>query len=165
MLSPFVKKLLFARQINIDKQLYVLENKKVMVSPKAILDIQDNDTDKIYKEVKQLFLAETKGHKRRIGASSKRLLDFMVNLFETYGFGQFQILRFDSNTAVFNIIGSPFITKDGHKTCYFTAGALAGTMSVVFNKNADCDEESCISAGKNYCRFVVKVKKGGLKNG
>ena len=156
MLSPFVKKLLFARQINIDKGLLVLENKKVMVSPKVILDIQNKNVNEIYSEIKRMSAEEAKVHKKKVGVSDKKLLDLMLNLFETYGLGQLQLIRYDSNLAVFNIIDSPFVSRGKSKTCYFTAGALAGTMSIVWNKNVDCAEENCASNGGNNCRFIVK---------
>jgi predicted hydrocarbon binding protein len=156
MLSAFVKKLLFARQIDIDRQLIVLDNKKVMISPKAITDLQYKDSEKIYGEIKRIFAAEAKEHKHKIGVSDKQLLDLMLNLFETYGLGQMQLLHYDHSSAVFSIMESPFVSRGKNKTCYFTAGALAGAMSVVWNKDVECVEENCMSNAGNACRFVVK---------
>lgn len=162
-ISSFVKKLLFSRQLDIDNTISVLGMSKVMVSPNFIVKLSKNpEPEHIYQLAEEVFSKEGKQLKTKIGSSSQKLMDICMNLMSTYGLGAFRMIRSDSKNLIFNVTNSPFSKSAGRtnkKECHFIAGALAGAMSEIYNKKTECQETICESEGKSFCQFMVKFNK------
>jgi predicted hydrocarbon binding protein len=157
-LSAFVKKLLFARGLDIDKNLRILGVKKVMVSPELICKLQDKGQEEIYKLAKELMIAEVRQLRKSLRMESEKLLELSLNLLDTYGLGSFEVTKLEEKEAWVDVGRTPFKASGKRKTCFFTAGLLAGAFQEYFEKEVSCEEVSCKNEGGEWCRFVLKAK-------
>ena len=151
-LSAFVKKLLFARQFEIDSgKVNVLGKRKVMLDPEFIQKIKDKDM--VYRLSKESIKDNAEYFKKHMGIHGERLLDFFLHIFETQGFGNIDIINMnkDKKTASFSLSNSPF--RDNNT---LVAGSLAGMLCVLFNSDVDVEETSKPRA--HALRFEVKSK-------
>jgi len=154
-LSALVKKLLFARQFEIDNgRVNMLGMRKVIISPDVISELCSTDSKTVYKAAKSALKKDTSHLKDDMGVTGKQLLDFSIQLLEAYGVGNLQLINIElkSKRAMFIVNDSVFAKKGG---CGFTAGALAGVLSVMFDSDVDVKETMCASKA-DHCQFEVK---------
>ncbi|MCW1296919.1 MAG: 4-vinyl reductase [Candidatus Parvarchaeota archaeon] len=157
-ISTFFKRLLFAREIEIDKELKVLGNREIMVSPEFIVKLQNKYAKQIYEFAEETFSNEIEHIKNSTGVTGMKLLELSLNLLNLYGLGKFEIMELKKKEVIINLTFSPFAKLSKGKNCILIAGALAGVFKIFFNKKVRCEEVVCEGEGKLYCQFVVKVK-------
>jgi hypothetical protein len=150
-LSSFVKKLLFARQFEIDAgSVNVLGRRKVMLDPDFLDKMKDNGT--MYKLSKETLKDNAVYFEKNMGIHGDRLLEFFLHIFETQGYGEIDIVNInkDKKTASFTVKNSPFGKNDK-----IISGYIAGMLSVLFNSDIDVKNSSSKSG---LSRYEVKSK-------
>jgi len=169
MLSAFLKRLLFARQFFIiNGKIEVLGVKQIMFPSALFLDLQEVDSKKVYSLAKKQ-LRQTMGvFGKKLGASGEGLLKEVIDIYETFGLGELQVVDLDNKAkkALVRIHNSPIaeaalLEKSKSKTpvCVITSGTLSGMFSYLFGVDVDAEEKFCALQKKDYCEFVIKSKK------
>ena len=98
MLSPFLKKLLFVRQFIIDKgKIEILGQTQIMFPSNLMAELQLIDHDRVYSIVKKNIQYTIETYAKKIGSTSSGIVKSSQDIFETFGLGQFQILKLDNS--------------------------------------------------------------------
>lgn len=166
MFDPFVKKLLFARQFNIeDGKIDFLGDRELLLPIGFVSDFQDFNENKTYELAKKSSREEMERMAAKLGVKGPVLVQNMTKIYEAFGLGKLEIKDFDpkKGRAIINITDSPVATDYLRKnkpakreTCNFIAGMLAGTASCIFGKNMEAREVKCIAKGDTVCQFIIK---------
>jgi len=166
MFSPFVKKLMFARQFNMeDGKIEFLGDRELLLPVGLVTEFQAFDEDKTYLLAKKSCIAELERMTAKLGVKGPELVKNLTEIYEAFGLGRIEIKDFDvkNGRAIINISDSPvardYIRKNKsskHETCNFIAGMLAGIGESIFNKNMEAKEVKCIAKGDSVCQFIVK---------
>lgn len=163
MMSAFLKKLLFVRQFSmVDGKIEMLGKREIMLPSNFIFQIQLN-TKNMYEISKKSSYESMKEFGDKMGNSEEGLIKNLKDIYETFGFGQFELvdLKNDKKQAIIEIKDSS-IAKEYSKTkkgkgpkCDMLAGILAGMFSYVFGSDVDATETKCLSTGNPYCIFNI----------
>ncbi|MFH0868832.1 MAG: 4-vinyl reductase [archaeon] len=166
MFSPFVKKLMFARQFNMeDGKIEFLGDRELLLPVGLVTEFQAFDVDKTYIFAKKTCIAELARITARLGVKGPELVKNLTEIYEAFGLGRIEIKDFDvkNGRAIINIMDSPvardYIRKNKsskRETCNFIAGMLAGIGESIFGKSMEAKEVKCIAKGDNVCQFIVK---------
>jgi len=168
------KKLLFSRQLSLEKGKVLLLGSPMCVTPASIfIDVQKDLEKAIGKE---------KARKRIYEGSKKGGIKFAKKLFEAYklkgekllrwefdivmlaGWGEFKMVNFDRNkkTMRVEVKNSPIAIGYGKsKTpvdCYI-AGFAAGGATVAVGVPMKVKEIKCLTMGHRYCEFIAEPLK------
>ena len=187
MLSAFLQKLLFVKQFSIDKgKIQILGEKQIMLDASALLVLQEIDETKIYtlgkdasmknlreivqhakvyKKVKDVFLAEIAELGKKVGESDAGVITMLEQIFNIFGLGAMTIRNLDnaSPSALIHVQDSTlaeewisyYKKQADSAVCTLTAGVLAGMFSYIFRQNVDCAEMSCKACGQEQCLFKI----------
>jgi predicted hydrocarbon binding protein len=84
----------------------------------------------------------------------------MMEMGPQMGWGRFVLERFDSakKSLIVKVYCSPFAEGYGSSSkpvCHMTRGVLAGMVSLVFGKEVESKELSCLAKGDECCRFEI----------
>ena len=161
MLSPFLKKLLFARQFfNINGKLEILGERNIIMEPRIFLLLKKEG----YNLGKDSAMVFFKKYSRKLDLVQNNYANLM-NLFEIMGFGPFSILKATPNSVTVvikdSIIAEQYLSEKGKSSsavCDFLAGFLSGTFSFITNSDANAKETSCSATGNTSCVFEVNWK-------
>lgn len=146
MLSPFAKKLLFARELRIGGKVEVIRKRKVMVDPELIEGI----------DLYEPFKRELEQRKSMLGLTGEGLVNFSFRLLETYGFGNFELVEMSKERAIVEVEDSPFATKlSGKCECKPIASCLKALFEFIFGE-CEVSEVACKAKGDKKCRFVIR---------
>ena len=166
MLSPFLKKLLFARQFTIeDGKIEIIKLRNMLISPDFILNLQEKDPDALYKLSKNIMKKDLDFFNKTISLKSQASIDRIKDIYEIFGFGKIQILDFDTKNkrGVVNILDSPIAKAhllnnkvSSEPKCHFIAGKISGIFSFLFKKDVNAKEVKCMAKGDDFCQFVIK---------
>jgi predicted hydrocarbon binding protein len=94
------------------------------------------------------------------GFSDEEIVRFMMEMGSQIGWGRFELERFDSarNHLVVKVYHSPFAEAYGSSSkpvCHIIRGVLGGMASVVFGREVESKELSCLAKGDGCCRFEI----------
>jgi len=160
MLSPFLKKLLFVRQFLIDKgQIEILGENQVMLPSHLLSELQCIDHDKVYSIVKKNITSSMETYAKKIGSNNAGIVKSSQDIFETFGLGQFQILKLDNpkKAAVVRITNSSICNgceKEKENPCLLEA-ALDGMFTFLFKTDVKVKAQS----HKGNCRQFTIQKR------
>lgn len=145
MLSSFLKKLLFARQLlMIDGRIQVLGKDQVMLPSGIFVALQGLDDRKYYAVIKEGIQKNMQEYTKRMGATAQGMFKITGDIFETFGLGKPEILLLDQKTKTAIVrFHDPPVARDCHdqnlKECIVLSAALAGMFSFLFKKDVDCE--------------------------
>ena len=148
MLSPFLKKLLFVRQFIIDKgKIEILGQTQIMLPSNLMAELQLIDHDKVYTIVKNNIQDTMKTYAKKMGSTSSGIVKSSQDIFETFGLGQFQILKLDNSkkVAILNVTNSPMCNgcaKEKGTPCLLEA-ALDGMFTFLFKSDVKVETKPC----------------------
>ena len=135
MLSPFLKKLMFARQFDMDQgSIEVLGQREIMLPAEIVGELQRIDTKKSYQILKSGVQRAMEADAKRIGLEGEGVLKIAQEIFCTYGLGKPEIVNLDNKTK--RCVVRVHAPSDSAKP--MLAAALAGMFSVIFNKDINC---------------------------
>jgi len=144
MLSPFLKKLLFARQLYLaDGKLEILGKKQVMLPVEVLVALQNLNPEKSYIVVKKSIHTSMEEYAKKVGSTSEGLIKVLEEIFETFGLGKPEIAALDNSkkTAYIKIKDCPLrnqSAKLGPEHGILPCAALAGMFSFLFKTDIDC---------------------------
>ena len=134
MLSPFLKKLLFARQFDMaEGKIEMLGQKEVMLPASVLGDLHKIDTKRSYQILKEGVRKAMEDDAKRIGMEGEGALKIAQEIFCMYGLGKPEIIVLDNHMKKSVVrIHKPAADRD------VVGAALAGMFSVVFGRDVDC---------------------------
>lgn len=166
MISPFLKKLMFARQFLIENgKIEIIKLRNMMISPNFILSLQEKDPDKLYGLSKKVMKKDLEFFNEKISLSGAASLNRIEEIYEALGFGKINIVDIDrkKKRSTVNILNSPIAKAHlvDHKNspepkCHFIAGKISGMFSFLFKEDVDAKEVKCIAKGDDFCQFIVQ---------
>ncbi|MBI4147688.1 hypothetical protein HY490_00180 [Candidatus Woesearchaeota archaeon] len=154
MLSPFIKKLMFARQFAMmDGKIEVLGRRQVMLPFELLSDLQNVDEQKTYSIIKQDINQTMEAFAKRIGSSPTGMFKNIEEIFECFGLGKPEIIVLDQTrkAAVIRFHDNPV----QQVSAAVLPGALAGMFSFLFGKPVDCTFKKCPVKGGATCEFHI----------
>lgn len=166
MLSAFIKRLMFARQFDIDNgKIEVLGINQIMLSSSVISQLQEIDKKKTFEVIRNVIFKNISGYGKRLGAKSDGLINVISDIYETLGLGKMEIIDLDreNKRALIKIhestIANAYIAdkiKSSEPACIVISAVLSGMFSYLFDKEVIAVEQECIVLGKNNCEFIIK---------
>lgn len=165
MVSAFLKKLMFARQFDIDGgKITVLGQQQVMLPSELIFEMQEIDSKRVYNFTKERTKVMIGNYFKRIGTSFARSDNVVCDIFNNFGLGKLEIIensKVKSTVKVFDsTIALDFMKKNKGFTnkpvCGVTAATLAGMFSFLNSKDLNATEVECHAKRDVACKFVIK---------
>jgi predicted hydrocarbon binding protein len=161
MLSAFLKKLLFARQLFMtDGTIEILGKKQIMLPSDIIVALQSLDEKRYYTLIKEGVKTSLGDYAHKIGSTNEGMMRITEDIFETFGMGKPEIAVLDQKkrSAVVRFHNPPVAeacADNKFKDCVLLPAALAGMFSFLFAKDVNCDLTQCNIKGA-VCEYVVK---------
>ena len=159
MLSAFLKKLLFARQLFMtDGRIEVLGTNQVMLPSDIIVALQSLDEKKYYDVVKMGIQSNMVEYTKKLGSNSQGMFKITEDIFETYGLGKPEIVVLDQKKkcATVRFHGTPVgAACSKYAECVLLPAALAGMFSFLFQKDVNCAVQKCDAKG-SMLQYEVK---------
>jgi hypothetical protein len=149
MLSPFLKKLMFARQFAMaDGSIEVLGCKQAMLPMSVVLELQALNPARCYSLVKEGIRLSLEDYNKRIGSASDGLVRITEQIVETFGLGRPQIIILDNERkqATVRVLAAPAGSA-------IVQAVIAGMFSFIFKKDVDC---TLVKQQPSYAEFTVK---------
>jgi len=166
------KKLMFARQIQIEKGSLIILGQRMLILPAlTFVYLQKVAPNKelmnkfIYYSCK---LADVKGFasgiREKYGLTEEKLTKWMFDVAMLAGWGQFDLLSIDKEklTMIFHVKNSPVSILFKHSTSpvdHAIRGFIAGASETLYKKPIDTIEIKCQGMGDQYCEFITKPTK------
>lgn len=102
----------------------------------------------------------SKKYREVFNFSDEEIIRFMMEMGPQIGWGRFELERFDSvqKHFIINVFNSPFAEAYGpspSSVCHLIRGVLSGMASIVFRKEIEGKELSCLAKGDKFCRFDI----------
>jgi predicted hydrocarbon binding protein len=164
MVSSFLKKLMFARQFDIDEgKITVLGEQQIMLPADLLLALQEIDPKRTYEFTKQQTSKMIENYFTRIGTSFTRSDSVVCDIFNNFGLGKMHILENTEAVTVIKITDSTmaqdYIKRNSDFTdrcvCHVTSGVLAGMFSFLKKKEVNSEEKECHAKRDSSCKFVI----------
>ena len=101
-----------------------------------------------------------KKYQEVFGFSDEEIIYFMMEMGSQIGWGRFELEKFDlsEKKLIVRVYHSPFAEAYGSSStsvCHFIRGVLGGIASVIFKKECEAKELTCLAKGDKCCRFEV----------
>jgi predicted hydrocarbon binding protein len=167
MISPFFRKLLLSRMVEIDEGEFRLFHTNFFLSSvKGHVFLREEmkkkkSTDVLYsfgewmtKDILEYF--------KSIGGGREESMKFWLNMINLAGFGEIEIVEINQKGyAVINCKNSPIAKeylklKKPEAVDDILAGMIGGFFKEWFNTKIVCQEVSCIAKGGKQCQFTVR---------
>jgi predicted hydrocarbon binding protein len=161
MLSAFLKKLLFARQLFMtDGRIEILGKNQIMLPSDIVVAFQSLNEQGYYRLVKNGIHSNLAAYAKKVGATNEGMMKVTEDIFETFGMGKPEIAVLDQKkkSAVVRFRNPPVAeacAENKFKDCVLLPAALAGMFSFLFNKDVNVDVTKCNIKG-SVCEYVVK---------
>lgn len=173
----FTKKLLFARQLKLEKGSIEMLGQKMLIAPVFTFSSMIKNSNNSAEIAKIIYNAckttnkDVQGFTYRVSklykAEDAELIRLMANIATMAGWGEINVVKVDAKekTAVVHIHNSPVAEMTGQSkdpVDHPIRGYMAGAAEVVFNgvgrdkwEPFDYIETHCISSGAEFCEFVL----------
>ncbi len=156
MLSTFMKRLLFARQLDIQEGKVMILGVKHSCLPISFLnELHNKHPSEISKILKSNIKEEMKKYSKAIGTKEENMFKNAPDIFEIYGLGKLEINDYDKvkKKAIIRVKNVPIECK---KDSCMTSSIISGMFSSILKKDVDAKSNKCIAKGDQYCEFIVK---------
>jgi len=173
MISPFLRKLLLARQASFEAgEIKILEKHFYMQPIFDIVAFQHDGKKEFGKKMLKIMYEngastgrDTVEHfKRVLGVKKNQLLDLWIDWVNMYGIAQLEIVDINEKKLEARVrskkssFAREYMNRYGiqkEPVDYILSGAIAGFFSKYFGKDVKCKETNCIARGEKTCQFVV----------
>jgi len=159
MISPFLKKLLFARQFSImDGNIEILGKKQVLLPGDVIYLLEKNNPKFVYTLVKNAIKNDIRDYSRKLGSSDEGMLNILHDIYETFGLGNLQIIDLDNKKrrCILRVHNSPLMEiRNGKNSVLLTPAILSGMFSFLFGKDVDAKKIKSRLTGLDYYEYIV----------
>lgn len=163
----FAKKLLFARQLNIERgSLTILNHRFLFMPTKTVAKfiMSSGDIKPLYYSCKETGKDFADFLIKEFNAKTiQKLEELLINIFNLAGWGELEIIKNDmkNSFAIFHIKNSSVAMdygKSNKPICHTNRGFLASGASRIYKIDVDCIETKCISVGNMFCEFIATNK-------
>ncbi len=166
-----VKKLLFARQLQLEEGRFDLLGIKMLLMPAEILVNMQTELTNIlgyekakkiiYNSIKQASIKYNRMISEKYGFQFLKFKEWQENLIELAGWGKLEIPKADWKTGKAMIIVRNSVVAEivGHSkkpVDHILAGFFAGGISANFKKNVEAKEIECVACGNRFCKFIIE---------
>lgn len=168
----FVKKLMFARQLKMERGNLVILGQRAMITPAWTFSYVLKETKDYWETANLLYLGcklstqegFSKGLFKKFNIKNRDLPKWLKNVNELAGNGLTEILKIDTNIfeSVIKVSDSPVVETFGKADIpvdHPLRGYFAGGASASFGCDVDCIEVSCQAVGHKFCKFIIMPKK------
>ncbi|MEM4267238.1 MAG: 4-vinyl reductase [Candidatus Woesearchaeota archaeon] len=165
MVSSFLKRLMFARQFEMDEgKITILGEELVMIPGDLLIELQEIDQKRAYEFTKHQTARLISKYFEKIGGGYVRSDAIVCDIFNNFGLGKLSIIESTENSTVVKVtestIAKDYLEKnkgfsDG-PVCYVTAGVLAGMFSFLKKKDINASERECHAKRDDACKFVIE---------
>lgn len=172
----FVKKLMLARQLKMEKGYLEILGQRSMITPAWTFSYMLKNSKNYWETANLIYLGcklstqrgFSEGLFKKFNIKPKNLPTWLKNVNELAGNGATEILKIDYNNheSRIKIEDSPIVEtfgKSDKPVDHPLRGYFAGGASAAFNIDVDCIEINCQSVGHRFCNFVMMPKKNLLK--
>ena len=160
MISPFLKRLLFARQFfMIDGKIEILGKKQVMLPSDVVSCLQNNDPKEVYTNIKSTISKDIEDYAKKLGSSGEGMLRNIEDIFGTFGLGKLEVVDLDykSKKGVIRIHNPPLDDiKKINSGFQVTPAVLAGVFSFLFSKEINAQQAKQSIKGTGYHEYILK---------
>ncbi|MBN1385509.1 4-vinyl reductase [Candidatus Woesearchaeota archaeon] len=160
MLSNFLKKLMFARQFEMNEgKIEILGIRQNMFSTEFFVNLQENHAKEISKAIMDSTRNEMRIYAKQLDVDKKSIIKYVPELFNLFGLGKIEIVDADfaKKKAIIKVHESPLVQSYKKiKECVVTGSVLAGMMGFCFDKDLEYEEKNCMSKGDTSCQFILK---------
>lgn len=168
------KKLLFSRQLSMEKGKVIMLGSPMCVTPVSILvkiqkDLEnaigkEKARERIYEGAKEGGIVFNKKLNEAFKLSGENLLRWQFDVVMLAGWGVFDLVNFDRNKKIMRVkvFNSPIAELYGKSKTpvdCIIAGFAAGGVSLTFGIPMKVKEIKCLSMGHPYCEFLAEPKK------
>jgi predicted hydrocarbon binding protein len=167
MISGFISKLLFGRELEWSEKEIKIFGKDFCLQPVDILlSVQKKLKDKkksriLYESAKENFFHFSKEMSKY--GDKELFMRYMLTLISHLGFGTLKVVDLKESSAKVQVEKNRFAEMYRKKfgtqkepVDLLLAGMIAGFFSAYFGKDVDCKEKFCAAQGKNVCSFFVQ---------
>jgi hypothetical protein len=160
MLSSFLKRLLFARQLVMDGgKITLLGENQIMLPADVIKEIERKGYNP--KPIKEIYYKKLKSIVEKTGLEKEGTLNVLKEIFEAYGLGKLNIIDLDNkkNTCLVNVKQfslTSYCSGIFSNQCVLLCSALSGFFSYFFDKDVDCKIIKCNQGGEFNCQYLIK---------
>lgn len=158
MISPFLKKLLFARQFSmIGGKIDILGKKQIMLPADVFFELGKINEKAAYKCVKQSVQNDLADYAKKLGSTDEGMLKVTEEMFETFGLGSMEILSLDNKRKKCLIrIHHPPVSGGSYskEDSVLTSAVLAGIFSFLFSKDIDAKSPK-VAKGVDYLECII----------
>jgi len=158
MISPFLKKLLFARQFSmIDGKIEILGKKQILLPKDVFSELEKCNSKGVYSSVKNVMKKNIDDYAKKLGSSGEGMLNILGDIFDTFGLGDMQIVDIDykKKNCVVRIHNIVLMEKNSKDGLMVTPAILSGMFSFLFRKDVDAKKIKP-RMGVNYYEYVVR---------
>jgi hypothetical protein len=158
MISPFLKKLLFARQFSmIDGKIEILGKSQVLLPEDVVYELEKIDSKLVYSSVKNAIKGDITDYARRLGSTGEGMLKVLDDIFETFGLGDLEIIdiNYKMKKCVLRVNHPPSLELKEKKGGFsITPAVLSGMFSFLFSKDVDA-KQSKMPTSAGYFEYVI----------
>jgi len=162
----FAKKLIFARELKMERGSMIILNQNVAVFPVSLFNYLIESDPKIIpllynggKESAKLFAKELI---KKYNFKATQIKDWLKNIIEFAGWGEAEFVKYDQSNhiAVLRVKNSSLAIQSKKKEAvdHLIRGFFAGGGTISMSTELDCIETRCIARKDNICEFVVASK-------
>lgn len=158
MISPFLKKLLFARQFSmIDGKIDILGKNQVLLPADTIFELGKINPNAAYKSIKNTMHKDMVDYARKLGSTDEGMLKVVSELFESLGLGSMEILDIDNKKrrCLIRVHNPTFLSNADDEGAVITPAILSGMFSFFFNRDVDAKKSILKLKGMNYYEYVI----------
>jgi predicted hydrocarbon binding protein len=168
-----VKKLLFSRQLKLEKGMIELLGNPAVMFPASIFSfLLLNSKDK-EKTGRELYYSSKESSKKTLTNYIKsnykmkpsELINIMTDIAMLGGWGEWKLIILSDikKHSIMHITNSPIVRSIKIKTNlpvdHVMRGLHAGAAEIIFNCEMDAVETRCQAMGHPYCEFILKPTK------
>lgn len=157
MISPFLKKLLFARQFSmINGKIEILGKKQVLLPGDVVHELERLSPKLAYKAVKNAIKNDMGDYARKLG-TEEGIINILEEIFETFGLGSIEIVDLDNKKGrcIIRIHNSPLMGMNAKNEVIITPAVLSGMFSFLFRKNVDAKKTDSKLEGLDYYEYMI----------
>jgi predicted hydrocarbon binding protein len=166
----YVKKLLFSRQLKLEKGAIELLGNPAVMFPASIFSFllfQSKDKSKIGREI---YYSSKESSKKTLtnyieskyNLKSRELINVMMDIAMLGGWGEWKLilLKDSEKHSIIQIVNSPLVRVIKRNTNFpvdhVMRGLHAGAAEIIFKTEVDAVETKCQAMGDPYCELVLK---------
>ena len=148
--------------------LFYKEVRYLLIRPETLIAFQkgvekelgDRGSTLLFESGFQGGSLSSRKYREGFNLSDEETIRFMTVMGPQIGWGRFELEAFDPKRKhlTIKVFSSPFAEAYGpssNSVCHFIRGVLAGMASVIYGREVEARESSCLAKGDAFCLFHI----------